>query len=98
MKLIDLGTLEKIKAETKNIPEKPKTQFTKTQALDFLKSEIELLLTKNYSLEDIVEFLDKRGFSVSLTTLKAFLKSSFLKSKSGSAQKGQSARSASKKE
>jgi len=79
MQLIDLDTLEQIKSKAAAVPEKPKIQFTKTQALSYLKDEIASLLGKNYTPTDIREFLKEQGLSISLTTLKAFLKTAFPK-------------------
>lgn len=74
MQFIALDVLEKVKKAVPKMAEKPKTQFTKSQALEFLKDEIALLLAKNYSLSEIIDFLKEQGLSVSITTLKSFLK------------------------
>ena len=66
---------EDIAKTMKELPEKEKNKtFTKKDLISFLRKEIIALQKKGYAIEEIIEFLSKKGIQTTQSTLKNYLR------------------------
>lgn len=67
--------IEQLKGVLKDAPKiPPKTELTRADVIRGLREEIETLLSRNYSLSQIAKLLRENGFSISLSSLRSYLK------------------------
>ncbi|MDX2096836.1 MAG: hypothetical protein SFW36_03600 [Leptolyngbyaceae cyanobacterium bins.59] len=57
----------------KDVPKKPQDEFSLHESIYQMKGDINALLKKGYSYEEIAEMLSKLDFNISATTLKQYL-------------------------
>lgn len=78
----DKETRIKIEGVLDNLPEKPKAErsLTTKELVSELKGKIKAAQAKGYTLEEIVELFKQNGAQISLSTVKASLKSTTRKS------------------
>lgn len=65
---------EKLKAAPKVSPDK--VEITKTELIGMLRSEIEAMQKRGYSLADIAKFISDDGIEITAPTLKSYLQRS----------------------
>lgn len=70
-----LDVIEAAKKSLKRLPEKPKNQqkLNTVMTLESLKTDINVMQSKGYSLDEVIENLRNTGIQVGKTTLKNFL-------------------------
>lgn len=72
---ITLEGIEALKASMQEAPEveKSRREISKQDAVKELRSEIEAMQKRGYTLEDIAEFMSKGGVQITTATLKSYL-------------------------
>lgn len=66
--------LEEIKKKLQKLPEVPKkSHYSKQESINFLKTEIESLQAKNYTIAQIADSLTGSGFDITTATLRNYI-------------------------
>jgi hypothetical protein len=82
-KSIKKSEIEKTVSELKKLPPKPKEIFGLRDAVYEMYSDIQSVLSKGYSFDEVAAFLSKGGIEIKGVTLKQYLADYRRKSKKG---------------
>lgn len=71
--VVKRGQIEKVVAALQELPKKPKEDFALREAIAEMRSEIESVLKRGYSFEEVASFLSDNEIQIKPVTLKQYL-------------------------